>query len=176
MVGFNRAFFFDRDGIINRAIVRNGKPYSPKNLKELKLYKKVPETLKYLKNLGFKIIIVTNQPEISRKSLKKKDLFKINQKILKFTNADDMFVCGHDDQHNCSCRKPKPGMLIKAAKKWKINLEKSYIVGDRYKDIEAGNQAKCKSIYMFRNYKNDKVTKKYFIRINKIEEIKKIKL
>jgi len=142
----NRAIFLDRDGVINKARIENGLAYSPRTLEEFELNPGVKESIEHFKKLGFKVIVVTNQPEISRGLLKQEELDKMHAHLKSELKVDDIMVCFHDDHHNCECRKPKPGMLLEAAKKWNIDLTKSYMVGDRWKDVEAGKKAGCQTV------------------------------
>ena len=88
--------------------------------------------------------------------LKKKTVIEMNNYLKEEIKLDDIFVCYHDDHDNCKCRKPKSGLLLDAGKKWDINLKKSYMIGDRWKDIEAGKSAGCKTIFIDCNYKEIK--------------------
>ena len=162
----NRAIFFDRDGILNKAIIKNNRPYSPLNIKELKINKNLQKKIIYLKKY-FKIFIVTNQPEISRGNLKLSILKKQNDIIKKFFKIDDIFYCPHDSSENCNCRKPKTKMFLNAKKKYKINFSKSYCIGDRWKDIHASNKLKINSIFIDYNY-SEKKPKKYFAKFKSV--------
>ena len=136
-----RAVFLDRDGVINASIVKKGKPYPPVTRRELKLLPGVMQACLLLKHHTFLLIVVTNQPDVSRKKLTKEAVEDINSSIKKKLPVDDIYVCFHDDIDNCDCRKPKPGMLFQASKEWDIDLSRSFLVGDRWKDIEAGRKA-----------------------------------
>lgn len=148
----NKAFFLDRDGIINKAIIKEGKPFSPRKFKEFKLKKGIKNLLREFKEMGFLNIVVSNQPDITRGLMKMEELEKMVNFIRKKLLIDDIIICFHDDIDNCQCRKPKPGMLKKAAKKWKINLKKSFMLGDGWKDIEAGERAGCRTILLKTSY------------------------
>lgn len=152
----NKAFFFDRDGILNQSIVKNQKPYSPNIPNELKLNREFLPFIKNLKKKKFIIIVVTNQPDIKRGKMTKYSLKTINTKIKNFFLIDEIYVCIHDINDKCSCRKPNPGMLKKASKKWDIDLKKSFLVGDRFKDIQAGNSVGCTTIFIDYNYNETK--------------------
>ena len=152
----SKAFFFDRDGILNKSIIKNSKPYSPRNLKELYLNFELVEFIKKLKKKKFKIIVVTNQPDIKYGKLSNYTLRTINSIIVKTFFIDDIYVCSHGKNDNCKCRKPKPGMLKKASKKWNINLKKSYLIGDRWKDIASGESMGCTTIFIDYNYNENK--------------------
>ena len=147
-----RAVFLDRDGVINEAVVREGKPYPPSSLAELKITAGTESALKALKEHGFKLIVVTNQPDVARGLQTKAAVETINQALAASLPLDDIFVCYHSDEDRCDCRKPKPGMLLEAAKKHNIDLGRSYLVGDRWRDIDAGHNAGCKTILVDSGY------------------------
>jgi D-glycero-D-manno-heptose 1,7-bisphosphate phosphatase len=142
----NRAVFFDRDGVINKAIVREGKAFSPRTLEEFVLAEGVGEAVALLRGRGFKIIIITNQPELARGYISRDLLDRMTDRIRQEAPIDDLFLCPHDDGDRCLCRKPKPGMLIEAARKWGVDLKTSFFVGDTWKDMEAGKAAGCTTL------------------------------
>src|SRR5271170_3083545 len=115
-----RAVFLDRDGVINRAIVRNGTPHPPATLDELEILPDVPEALHELKGHGFELLVITNQPDVARGTQTRDAVEGINRHLASTLPLDDIIVCYHTDQDNCSCRKPKPGMLLDAARKHDI--------------------------------------------------------
>ena len=148
-----KAIFLDRDGVLNKPVIINGKPYPPVNLNELIIPNYLEESLNELRNIGFLLIMITNQPDVSRGKTKIDDVEAINDYLKEKLNLDDVFCCYHDDNDNCECRKPKPGMIFSAADKWKINLNKSFLVGDRWKDIESGKLAGLRTFLIDYNYK-----------------------
>ncbi len=152
----SRAVFLDRDGVINHAVVRDGKPYPPSSLAELKITAGTESALKELKDRGFKLIVVTNQPDVARGLQTQAAVETIHRALLSILPLDDIFVCYHSDEDHCDCRKPKPGMLLDAAKKHNIDLTHSYLVGDRWRDVEAGYNAGCKTILVDSGY-NEKM-------------------
>ena len=147
-----RAVFLDRDGVINAAIVRNGKPYPPDSVKELKILPGVDLALKKLHSAGYLLIVITNQPDVSKGKQKIEVVEEMNHRLQTKLKLDDIMVCYHDDIDNCECRKPKPGMLLQAAVKFNINLAGSYMVGDRWKDVLAGKSAGCRTFFIDRGY------------------------
>lgn len=147
-----RAVFLDRDGVLNHAIVKEGKPYPPKSLAELTIPSDVQEALNSLKSAGFLLIGATNQPDVSRGTTLKTTIEAINDKLLKTLPLQEIRVCYHDDKDDCACRKPAPGLLIEAAKEYNIDLQKSIMIGDRWKDILAGERAGCKTIWINHHY------------------------
>jgi D-glycero-D-manno-heptose 1,7-bisphosphate phosphatase len=147
-----RAVFLDRDGVLNRAVIRDGKPYPPSNLQELEIAPGAVESLRELKNRGFELIVVTNQPDVSRGLQSEAAVEQINRALASSLPLDDIFVCYHSDKDNCACRKPKPGMLLDAARKHNIDLAQSFMVGDRWRDNDAGHNAGCKTILVDSGY------------------------
>ena len=148
-----RAVFLDRDGIINRAIVRDGKPYPPATLEEFELLPGVESTIRSLRKVGFLIIIVTNQPDVGAGIQNRKMVETMHDKLRVLGLCDDIKVCYHTDQDGCDCRKPKPGMLIKAASDWQIELSHSFMVGDRWRDVAAGKAAGCRTFFVDYEYR-----------------------
>ena len=151
-----KAVFLDRDGVINKAFIKNGLPESPNSLSELEILPGVKESISRLKKLNFICLVVTNQPDVQRGKIKKNTIIKMNNFLKKKIELDDIFVCYHDDQDNCNCRKPKPGLLLQARKKWNVDFKKSFIVGDRWRDNKAGKKVGCKTFFLDYKYKDIK--------------------
>jgi D-glycero-D-manno-heptose 1,7-bisphosphate phosphatase len=147
-----RAVFLDRDGVINRAIVRNGKPYAPANLSELEVLPDVPEALSLLKNADYLLIVVTNQPDVARGIISREVVESINGKLASCLPIDEFRVCYHDSGDGCFCRKPLPGALLLAAEQHGIDLAASFMIGDRWRDMEAGQRAGCQTIFIDYGY------------------------
>lgn len=147
-----RAIFFDRDGVLNQAIVKNGKPYPPASLQELKIYAESAPAIQSLKKAGYLLIGATNQPDVARGTTPISLVEAINNEIINVLGIDEIRVCSHDDRDACACRKPEPGLLLDAANDYNIDLKNSFMVGDRWKDIEAGQRAGCKTIWINQNY------------------------
>ena len=139
--------------MINRAIVREGKPYPPKSLYSLEILPGVSEALSSLKAVGFMLIVVTNQPDVARGVTARETVEQINEFLLASLPIDEIYTCFHDDKEECECRKPRPGALFAAAKTHAINLGASYMVGDRWRDIEAGQLAGCQTFLIDYGYK-----------------------
>jgi D-glycero-D-manno-heptose 1,7-bisphosphate phosphatase len=146
------AVFLDRDGVLNEAIVRDGKPYPPRDPGELVITFGARAALEELKREGFLLIVVTNQPDIARRKAKRHDVDRINAQLCAALPLDAIEVCEHDDQQHCDCRKPKPGMMLNAREKFGVDLASSFLVGDRWRDIEAGRQAGCRTILIGDGY------------------------
>ncbi len=166
-----KAFFFDRDGVLNESIVIDGKPYSPSTMEELQIRDGAADIIKYLKARNYIIIVVTNQPDVKRKKTTKKLVENIHKNLRKKLKFHDLYV-SYDSSDNSYFRKPKPGMIYSARKKWNINLKKSYIIGDRNKDILAGLNAGIKTIFINNNYSEKKPIFSHY-QIRKLKEIKK---
>jgi D-glycero-D-manno-heptose 1,7-bisphosphate phosphatase len=148
----NRAVFLDRDGVINKPIVVDGKPHSPSSVAEVKIYEDVDVCVSKLKNTGFEIVVVTNQPDISRGITNFEAVEEMHNLIRKKTKIMNFYICPHDEVDNCPCRKPRIGLLVQAAVALNIDLQSSYIVGDRWRDIQAGQDAGCKCFFINFNY------------------------
>jgi len=149
------AVFLDRDGIINRAMVRDGRPYPPSQLGELEILPGSITSLLRLADFGYVLIGVTNQPDVARGLQSREMVEAFNTLIQSKLPIREIFVCYHDDMDNCECRKPKPGLILKAADKYGLDLSKSWMVGDRWKDIAAGRAAGLKTIFVDYHYSED---------------------
>lgn len=147
-----RAVFLDRDGVLNLAIVKNGKPYPPASVNEVTIPDDALSALTTLKQQGYMLIGATNQPDVARGTTTQESIEAINAKLMALLPLDEIRVCYHDDADDCVCRKPLPGLLTEAAEQHQIDLSHSYMVGDRWKDIEAGQKAGCKTIWLKQNY------------------------
>lgn len=147
-----RAVFLDRDGVLNRAIVRDGKPYPPKSLEELELLPGVTEATTALREAGFLLVMVTNQPDVARGTADRAVVEAISTRLMNALRLDATHTCYHDTLDNCECRKPKPGLLLMAARSLGIDLKASYMVGDRWRDTEAGERAGCATLFIDYGY------------------------
>lgn len=157
-----RAVFLDRDGVINSPIVLAGKPFSPHSVDQIIIYTEVQESIIKLKQFNFEIVVVTNQPEISRGNLTLITVNDIHNHITSKTGITNFYVCPHDDNQNCYCRKPQPGLLFDAVVDLNINLKRSYMIGDRWRDVDAGNNAGCEQTFFInRNYDEPLPSKPY---------------
>lgn len=166
----NKAVFLDRDGVLNLALVRDGKPYSPSNLSELQLAPGAAEALHELKVLGFKLLVVTNQPEVARGNITRAAVEQIHRKIAAELPVDDIFVCYHKDGDGCECRKPKPGMLLEGARKFAVDTKRSFMVGDRWRDIEAGQHAGCRTIFIDGGYEDKQPSRPADARVHSLRQ------
>ncbi|QOV91728.1 D-glycero-alpha-D-manno-heptose-1,7-bisphosphate 7-phosphatase [Humisphaera borealis] len=140
------AVFLDRDGVINRTVVSNGVPHPPQSVAECEILPGVAEACGKLKAAGFPLIVVTNQPDVARGAQTRDEVERINQHLRLLLPIDAVYVCYHDTADDCDCRKPRPGMLIRAAEDLHLDLGSSYMVGDRSGDILAGAAAGCTTL------------------------------
>jgi D-glycero-D-manno-heptose 1,7-bisphosphate phosphatase len=147
-----RAVFLDRDGVINRAAVRDGKPYPPDPSQPLEILEGVSESLAALRARGFLLIVVTNQPDVARGTANRETVQRVHQHLLSELPLDAIFACFHDDHDGCDCRKPQPGLLLSAARELGVDLTLSFMIGDRWRDMEAGTRAGCATIFIDHQY------------------------
>ena len=147
-----RAVFLDRDGTLIRAPVVDGRPGSIRSVDELELEEGAAESCAALHDAGFLLVMVTNQPEIPRGNVSREAVDAMHERLGELLPLDDMRICPHDDADDCACRKPRPGMLLDAARELDIDLHRSFLVGDRWKDIEAGQRAGCTTVFLDRQY------------------------
>ncbi|HEY2251999.1 MAG TPA: HAD-IIIA family hydrolase, partial [Planctomycetaceae bacterium] len=142
--------FLDRDGVLNRAIVRQGKPYPPQTLDELEVIPGVPAALAALRARGYLLIAVTNQPDVARGKQKREAVEAINARLLAELPLDRIYTSYEDG--DSPRRKPNPGLLVEAAHEFGIDLAASVMVGDRWKDVEAGRRAGCRTVFIDYRY------------------------
>lgn len=140
------AVFLDRDGVINRSVVRNGRPYPPDTLAEFEFLDGVAEGVERLKSAGFEIVVATNQPDVATGKQRREVVEAMHARVRSELAIDQIMVCYHTDADVCECRKPRPGMLLEASRLLDLDLGRSFMVGDRWRDIEAGQRAGCKTI------------------------------
>lgn len=147
-----RAVFLDRDGVINEVVYRDCKPGSPRHLTEFRFHNGIKEPLKELRAAGYRLFIVTNQPDIARGLLSRETLAACHQMIIEELPIEAVRLCPHDDRDDCECRKPRPGMLLQLAAETGVDLASSYFIGDTGQDADAARAAGCKSVLLDRPY------------------------
>ena len=152
VVARRRAVFLDRDGVINRSIVREGKPYAPLSLEALEILPGVTEALTSLRSAGWLNIVVTNQPDVGAGRLPRATAEAMSAYLLEKLPIDAVKVCFHTENERCRCRKPKPGLLLDAAQEFEVDLGRSYMIGDRWKDVGAAHAAGCKALFVDYGY------------------------
>jgi D-glycero-D-manno-heptose 1,7-bisphosphate phosphatase len=147
-----RAVFLDRDGVLNRAVVRDGRPYPPAGIAELDVLPGVPAALERLRRAGFLLLVVTNQPDVARGDQQRATVDALNSALARTLPLDDVLVCFHDDADGCDCRKPLPGLLLRGAARYGLDLVHSFLVGDRWRDIAAGQGAGVRTVFIDYGY------------------------
>lgn len=150
-----RAVFLDRDGVLNQIVERDGRVESPRTLAEFRLAPGARDAVLRLREAGLAALVVTNQPDIARGLLPADVLDGINTRLRDDVGVDDIRVCPHEDVDACQCRKPRPGMLHELATRWGIDLERSYMVGDTWRDMAAGRNAGCTTVLVRTAYNGD---------------------
>jgi D-glycero-D-manno-heptose 1,7-bisphosphate phosphatase len=144
--------FLDRDGVINAAVVRDGKPYPPARAADVAILPGVAGALAQLKGAGYVLVVVTNQPDVARGAQTREAIDAIHARLRAELPLDAIYCCFHDDADHCACRKPAPGLLRDAARDLGLDLPRSFMVGDRWRDTEAGAAAGCRTAFIDYNY------------------------
>ena len=159
-----RAVFLDRDGVINRPLEREQLPYAPASLDEFEIFPEVPAACRLLKQAGFLLIVATNQPDVGRGTLKREVVESIHAEMCRQLPLDRVEVCYHPGNglSDCDCRKPKPGMLLRAARDLGIDLGQSWMIGDRWRDVDCGYAAGCRTVFIDRGYAEELRQKPHF--------------
>ncbi len=164
-----RCVFLDRDGVLNEAIVKDGKPYPPHHVADVVVMPGAPQLLQALRDQGFLLVVVTNQPDVARGTATCADVNAINNLLQVTLPIDAFYTCYHDDKDHCLCRKPKPGALLKAAEDLNIDLRQSFMIGDRWRDITAGKEAGCRTVWIDYQY-DEKHPTNYDYRAKDLQE------
>jgi D-glycero-D-manno-heptose 1,7-bisphosphate phosphatase len=152
-----RAVFLDRDGVINQVVVRNGMPYPPSHVEEFELYEDVPDGCARLKAANFLLVVITNQPDVGRGTQSREAVEAMNLKMQSaLPSLDRIEICYHAGERYgqpCKCRKPRPGMILRAAAELNIDPKGSYVIGDRWRDVDCARATGCHAIFIQRGYK-----------------------
>lgn len=148
-----RAVFLDRDGVLNEAVTENGRPRPPVGVEDVILRHGVREACHFMRQAGLLLIVVTNQPDIARGTTSSATVGAVNDHLQRELALDAVFVCPHDDVDRCGCRKPAPGLLFAAAEQFGIDLARSVMVGDRWRDVEAGARAGVRTVWVRADYR-----------------------
>jgi len=148
-----KAVFFDRDGVLAQSLLRDGKPYAARTLEEFEILPESGDVIPRLAEAGFQLVVFTNQPDVGNGLVEHSVIEEMNRILQQTLPLTAIKVCYHSPAEGCPCRKPKPGMLIEAAREFNLDLSQSYVVGDRKSDIEAGNAAGCFTIFIDRGYR-----------------------
>jgi D-glycero-D-manno-heptose 1,7-bisphosphate phosphatase len=150
-----RAVFLDRDGVLVDVLVREQRAFAPLSLEEFRITTGAGTEVARLRKAGLLTIVFTNQPDLARGQLAPATLQTMHAQLREAVPVEDIFVCGHTQDVGCDCRKPKPGMLQAAADKWAIDLRQSFVVGDRWQDIDAGRAVGCYTVLIERPYSGE---------------------
>jgi D-glycero-D-manno-heptose 1,7-bisphosphate phosphatase len=148
----SKAVFLDRDGVVNRSNLMRGVPVPPRSILEVEVLEGVVEGINLLKSHNFLPVVITNQPDVARGIVTREQVEEINTHIGVKTGIEYFYTCYHDDMDKCPCRKPAPGLIHLASSELDINLDKSFVVGDRWRDISAGQAAGCKTFFIDYSY------------------------
>jgi D-glycero-D-manno-heptose 1,7-bisphosphate phosphatase len=140
------AIFLDRDGVLNRVFVKGGVTHPPSSVEEFELLPGASEAVRLMHDVGFVLVVVTNQPDVARGIQTRDTVEAIHRRLLAELPMLEVLACYHDDGDGCACRKPKPGMLLEAARRWRLDLRQSFLVGDRWSDVQAGQAAGCRTL------------------------------
>ena len=153
-----RAVFLDRDGVINEAVVRRGKPYAPASPAETRIVVDASQALGLLKKAGFQLAVISNQPDVARGTQTREAVEAINAVLARQLPLDWFEICYHDDADGCECRKPKPGLIYRSAKALSVDPAAGFVIGDRWRDIDAGRTAGCRTVWIDRGYEEKQPT------------------
>jgi len=164
------AVFLDRDGVLVVPIFRDGRSFAPQNLNEYRFYSEAAGCLKRLKQAGFTLVVVTNQPDVGAGHLHREVVDEMHHRLAKALPVDAIKVCFHTEQDRCACRKPRPGMLLTAARELGISLSASFMVGDRRSDIEAGAVAGCQTIWIDLGYTTERPPERHNCAVKSLAE------
>lgn len=146
------AVFLDRDGVLNVPVVREGKPFPPATLAEFQLYPDALASCRRLKEAGFLLVVATNQPDVGRGTQSRAAVEEIHVRLLRELPIDRVEACYDSGEEPSAFRKPSPGMLLRAAREFGVDLSSSWMVGDRWRDVDCGLAAGCRTIFIDRGY------------------------
>jgi D-glycero-D-manno-heptose 1,7-bisphosphate phosphatase len=147
-----RAVFLDRDGVLVQEIVVDGQALAPVSLSAFQLVPDAAVQTARLRKAGLTCLVFTNQPEVARGTLSHQTLDAMHRQLREAVSVDQIYVCPHQDGDRCACRKPAVGMLTAGARDWEVALDESFVIGDRWRDIEAGRAAGCFTVLIDRPY------------------------
>jgi D-glycero-D-manno-heptose 1,7-bisphosphate phosphatase len=151
----NRAVFLDRDGVLVVPEMRDGRSFAPRSLEAFSLYPDAAASLARLKAAGYLLVVVTNQPDVGNGLVSAAVVNEMHRRMAQALPIDRIEMCPHSQSEACDCRKPRPGMLVNAARHCGIDLLGSVMVGDRSSDVEAGRAAGCKTVFIDLDYASE---------------------
>jgi len=140
--------FIERDGVLNKVRIDRQQQVNPVTVPEFQINKETLPHLKKLKDAGLKIIVTTNQPGVSRGYLSRRELDLMHAMLLRTLPIDDIFLCPHDEPDRCPCRKPKAGLFNEARFKWQLDMDRSFVISDKWQDAEAARACGCTSLLL----------------------------
>ncbi|MGB9604721.1 MAG: D-glycero-alpha-D-manno-heptose-1,7-bisphosphate 7-phosphatase [Bryobacteraceae bacterium] len=164
------AVFLDRDGVLVRSLVVGGKPVAPPTLHQMEIESGARRALERLKRRGFLLVVVSNQPDVARGEISPAVIADMGHRLMDELPLDAVWTCPHDDNDGCACRKPKPGMILAAATALDIDLGRSFMVGDRWRDVDAGQAAGCLTVWLDRGYNERAPAVSPAARVSSLEE------
>jgi D-glycero-D-manno-heptose 1,7-bisphosphate phosphatase len=164
-----RAVFLDRDGVVNGSCLIEGIPKPPRRISEVLILEDVTTAVELIKSLDFLPVVVTNQPDVARGRSTRNEVEEINKYIGELTGISHFYTCFHDDSAGCNCRKPAPGLILEASKDLGIDPTESYMVGDRWRDVAAGQEAGCRVFFIDYSYP-EKAPKMPFTKVSSLFE------
>lgn len=147
------AVFCDRDGVIVEALVERGLPRAVASVDDLVLAAGAREGCAQLRESGFEVVVITNQPDIARGVIAREAVETMHDRLYDELDLDAIYMCPHDDVTGCECRKPKAGLLLRASSDRGLDLSKSYVIGDRWRDVGAGTEAGCRTVFVDHDYR-----------------------
>lgn len=171
-----KAVFFDRDGVLVPTYIRDGRPFAREDLKVSDIFEEAFPLIADLKKAGYVVTLATNQPDVATGAISQSMVEDFHKELLEALRLDFIGVCYHIDQDQCLCRKPKPGLLLEAARQLNIDLSKSFMVGDRWRDIDAGHNAGCKTIFLDHGYTERAPSRPADYTIRRLAELRAILL
>jgi D-glycero-D-manno-heptose 1,7-bisphosphate phosphatase len=152
----DRAVFLDRDGVLVVPEFRDGRSFAPRRIADFRLYEEAAPCLERMKTAGFKLVVVTNQPDVGNGLVERAVIEEMHHRLATALPVDAIEVCYHAPSDNCDCRKPKPGMLRRAAGRLGLDCARSIMIGDRGSDVAAGRAAGCRTIFIDLGYREEK--------------------
>ncbi len=170
-----RSIFFDRDGVVNEVVFRDGGAFSPLRFEEFRIRKEFVDFYDTISKRDLNLFVVSNQPDIARKRMSEADLESMTSAMEKLFRFKEILYCRHDDADNCDCRKPKPGLINTLVSKYSLKREECLIVGDSWKDMAAGQNAGIKTVFLEGGYNTGKVTD-FDFKIMKLQELNSMQI
>jgi D-glycero-D-manno-heptose 1,7-bisphosphate phosphatase len=138
--------FIERDGVLNQALVERSQQVSPLSPGQFQINPQAAGLVRQLKAAGFVVIATTNQPGLSRGYQSRRALDQMHAALLKAVPLDEIVLCPHDETDHCPCRKPAPGLLMEARYKWQLDLDRSFVISDKWPDADAAHAVGATSL------------------------------